>query len=401
MGSLWSSYRESYSGLPRAAWLLAGAQLVNSSGTMVIFFLTLYLTSRMGFTLESAGEVLSAYGLGSLAGTLAGGALSDRLGPHTVQRLSLSGTAVLLALLGAMGTLAAILVAAILWGFFNAALFPANAAAMAAVCPATVRARGFVLNRLANNLGATVGPVIGGLLARRDYRYLFWVDAGTCLAAALVLWRLFPARASRPPEASRAPKGPWRADTVLLGLMASTLGLSLVIAQVFSELGIYLKKAEGLSEPTIGALLAVNTVLIVLVQMPIIHAMERFSRARAACAGASLFALGFGLMPFVRGPALVALTVAVWTFGEMLAFPSLMTAVSLRAPPGSQGRYQGLHAVAFSLGMTIGPALGAWLSETRGFSSLWLAVAAVAFVVALLLAALPERSPAQSPVAGR
>jgi len=35
-------YREAYRGLPRAAWMLAAAALVNSSGTMVIFFLRLY-----------------------------------------------------------------------------------------------------------------------------------------------------------------------------------------------------------------------------------------------------------------------------------------------------------------------------------------------------------------------
>jgi MFS family permease len=75
----------------------------------------------------------------------------------------------------------------------------------------------------------------------------------------------------------------------------------------------------------------------------------------------------------------------------MLAFPSLMTAVSLRAPPGAQGRYQGLHALAFSVGMTLGPLLGARISAAHGWGALWLCAAGLALGVAALLGALPEQ----------
>jgi predicted MFS family arabinose efflux permease len=272
---------------------------------------------------------------------------------------------------------------------------------MASVCPEPVRAKGFVLNRLANNLGATIGPVAGGLLARHDYRYLFWVDGGTCLVAAVLLWRLFPGGPSRrsPGQPARA-RSPWAIDVGVLGLLASTVLLSLVIAQVFSAFAPYVRASEGLPELAIGMLLAVNTVLIVAVQMPLIHAVQGFPRTRAACAGGLLFAAGFGMMPLHRGVLFLAFTVAVWTFGEMLAFPSVMTAMSLRAPPGAQGRYLGLHSLAFSLGMTAGPALGARLVDARGFPALWLAVAAVALAAAAILGALPPSSNRAAPEGG-
>jgi len=60
-------YRRAYSGLPREAWLLFALNLVNASGTMVVFFLSLYLTRQLGFTPARAGQALSLYGLGSLA----------------------------------------------------------------------------------------------------------------------------------------------------------------------------------------------------------------------------------------------------------------------------------------------------------------------------------------------
>ncbi len=73
-------YRDARDGLSRLAWLMAAVQLVNQSGTMVVFFLSLYLTRRLGFLENQAGQVGSAYGLGMLLGTITGGVLSDQLG---------------------------------------------------------------------------------------------------------------------------------------------------------------------------------------------------------------------------------------------------------------------------------------------------------------------------------
>ncbi len=69
---------------------------------------------------------------------------------------------------------------------------------MARECPPPVRTKGFALNRLAANLGVTIGPVLGGYLAMWNYRALFWVDGLTSLAALALFSRLFQERASGP-----------------------------------------------------------------------------------------------------------------------------------------------------------------------------------------------------------
>ena len=177
------TYKEAYGGLPRAAWLLALLELVNRCGTMVIFFLTLYMTRRLGFTVVQAGSVMSAYGVGSMLGTYLGGRLCDRIGAYHVQKLSLGVSAALLVLLqwprGAWA-LAALLLAL---AAFSDALHPANAAATAQICTPELRPKGFALHRLAGNLGISVGPVVGGALAALDYKWLFWADGLTSLLA--------------------------------------------------------------------------------------------------------------------------------------------------------------------------------------------------------------------------
>ena len=377
-------YREAYSGLPRDAWVLSLILFIDMSGTMVIFFLSLYLTRRLGFSVFQSGQVLSAYGFGMLFGALLGGQASDRIGSRTTQQLCMFGAGLSLFALGVSRGFAAVFLCVLLYGLFSSALFPAIASAMAQVCAPGVRSRGFVLNRLASNLGATIGPVIGGFLAGHDFRLLFWVDGTTCLLAGLAFFVLFPpAGASvRPPGPKRRPAAPWWRDRVLLAVLAGTVGVSLIFNQLWGTFPIYVRTVYALPENLIGPLFAVNTVLIVLFQMVLTHGVERFPRGRVAAAGAAFLGLGFGLMPFGRGWLYGAMTVAVWTIGEMLFIPTVTTMISLRAAEENQGRYQSLLSLAFGLGFVVGPSLGTRVYERFGGTAVWLGAAGLAAVVA-------------------
>ena len=108
-------YVQAYRGLPRRAWILFAVNLVNSSGSMVIFFLSLYLTRELGLTTARAGQALSLYGVGSLVGAYAGGWLADRVGSIAVQKMSLAMCGIALIALGQARTMAGIL--PLLFGF--------------------------------------------------------------------------------------------------------------------------------------------------------------------------------------------------------------------------------------------------------------------------------------------
>ncbi len=75
------TYRNAYSGLSRSTWLLSVIMLINRSGTMVIPFMTLYLTSpAMGYTVGQAGFVFGLFGAGAFFGAYFGGRLTDKIG---------------------------------------------------------------------------------------------------------------------------------------------------------------------------------------------------------------------------------------------------------------------------------------------------------------------------------
>ncbi|MGE3966020.1 MAG: MFS transporter, partial [Planctomycetota bacterium] len=152
-------------GVPAGVWGLSAVILVNRAGTMVMPFLSLYLTQKLGLPKESAGIVIATYGAGAMVGVMLGGYLSDRIGPATVMLTSLVLSAVALLILGGLRTSGDIQVCLFLFAVVADMFRPANAAAIATACPARYQSRAFAVQRLAVNAGMTIGPAIGGYLA--------------------------------------------------------------------------------------------------------------------------------------------------------------------------------------------------------------------------------------------
>jgi predicted MFS family arabinose efflux permease len=393
-------YIRAYSGLPGRAWILFTVNLVNSSGSMVLFFLSLYLTRKLGFSPARAGAVLSLYGLGSLGGAYLGGWLADRIGSISVQKASLALCGVLLIALGQVSAVAVISPLIFFFALAAGALYPANATTMSRVCPPDLQVKGFALNRLANNLGVTIGPAVGGLLALRNYRLLFWADGLTSLAAAVVLAILWknPASAIQTPKVERAavPPGrsPWR-DGPFLFLMLIFLVWSAVFIQVFVTFPLYIRNVYGLAENRIGQLLAVNTIMIVVLEMILMEKIKKYPLTRMINLSFIMLGAGLGLMPLGRGFAFAALTVAVWTFGEMLSMPLVSALIASRADDATRGRYMGVFSLGFSLAFIVAPTAGTAVYGRFGGEALWFGCAAISLLLAaafsLLRPALAKR----------
>jgi predicted MFS family arabinose efflux permease len=380
-------YKEAYAGLPRGAWLLACADFVNRTGFMVLVFLNIYLTRHLHFSLAQAGHVLSGYGVGAIAGGYLGGYLADRIAPRRVMIGSLVLSGGLLIAAGYASTYGAILVLIFCYGIAATALFPANDTAMSRFCQGELRAKGFALRRLASNLGITFGPVVGGYLILIDYRWIFWADGLTSLAAAAVI-AVFMGLPSAPLDAKaadavvpgEAAPSPWK-DGAYLKFMGLFLIVATVFAQIFSTFPLYLNVAYGLKENRIGPLWAVNTLMIVTIEMVLLHRLRKKSPMAVISAGACLLGMGFALLPLGRTALFAAFTVAVWTMGEILTMPLTATVASTRAGATSAGRYLGLLSLVFSLSMFIGPLAGNALYGAAGGTGLWL-IAGASSVVA-------------------
>lgn len=391
------TYHDAFAGLPREVWWLAGVTLVNRAGTMVLPFLVLYLTRERGYGIGQAGGFLALYGCGSIVGTFLGGRLTDRVGARPVQLSSLALTGLTLFGLGQLRSTLAIGAAVVLLATWTESFRPANSTAVAAATTDAQRPRAYGLQRLAINLGFSLGPVVGGLLAEVNYGLLFWVDGVTCLAAALLLFRTVPYRA--PPTsaervaAARSGRSPWR-DRVFVGFLVLTLLQGLVFFQLQGTFVYYLREARGFSEGVIGGLLAVNTVIIVLLEMVLIRRVERYSALRVIAVASVLLGLGYGLLPHGASQAFVIGTIAVWTVGEMLGAPMSMVFVAARSEQANRGRYMGAFAMCFAVSQLVAPILGTRTYAALGGDAVWHGCLALGLVSGLGMFLLAHRSDA-------
>lgn len=396
-----ATYREAFSGLNRSVWLLSAATLVNRSGTMVLPFLVLYLTDKLGLAPATAGRVLAVYGVGGVIGSYLGGWLCDRIEARRVMEGSLFLSGIGFLVLGQIESLSAILVTVFFLSLVAEGFRPANSTALAAASPPEQRTRSFALNRLAINVGMTLGPSIGGFLAMIDYRWLFLADGATCLLASFLLWFSFRgirlAAEDHAPRAAAAAgaRSPLRDYPFLVMLVLFYL-TALITFQMFSTLPLFLRDQQGFTEAEIGLVMSINTLLIVLFEMILVHRVGGRDPLRLIGLGGLLFGLGLALLPFGSGFVYVAFTVVVWTVGEMLSFPLAAGVVANRAEEANRGRYMGLFTISFEGAFIVAPLTGTWIYQTYGANTLWYlcgAVGAVIWVGFYALSRLTSRSP--------
>jgi predicted MFS family arabinose efflux permease len=382
-------------GLPREAWVLCISTLVNRSGTMALPFLVLYLTQGRGLPPAKASLVLSVYGLGGLfVGPLAG-RVADRLGALRIMQWSLLLSGCILLVFPALGHYGTILALTVVLSVVTEAFRPANLSLLSQVVEPEQRKAVFALNRLAVNLGMSVGPAVGGLLAGTSFSLIFWVDGATSLLAALTL--VFGFRAGRGENAGRPAarggaeegKPAWR-DAALWGFVVALLPVLAVFFQLNSTLPLFLVRDLGQKAAAFGFLLSINTLIIVFVEVPLNLAIAHWPHRRTMVLGVLLTGLGFGGYALAGGFWSAVPATVVWTFGEMLLFPGTAAFVADLSPESRRGEYMGLYTMTFAIAFTVGPFAGTVLYSALGASVLWGASAVAALVSALLMARVKE-----------
>ncbi|WP_067508798.1 MFS transporter [Actinoplanes sp. TFC3] len=376
--------REAAGGLPRQFWFLWAGTLINRLGAFVVLYLAIYLTQDLHFTPSKAGLVLGAYGVGGAAGTLTGGVLADRWGRRPTMLTSQFAAAVLMLALGFADGFWQLLLGTLVLGLFTEGVRPAFQAMMIDVVPDADRVRAYSLNYWAINLGFACSAVLAGLAAKASYLLLFVVDAGSTLLTACI--SLIFLAETRPVRAAiRRVKGPGLGtvfkDRVFVVFLVLNFLIVLVFMQHTSTLPIAMT-TDGLSTSTFGWVIAINGLMIVLGQLFVPKLIDGYNRSRVLALAILIVGAGFGLTAFADSAGFYAVTVVVWTLGEMLQAPSNSALVAELSPSLLRGRYQGVNSLSWSAGSALAPAIGGFVQQHGGNVVLWLSCAAIGGVVA-------------------
>lgn len=356
---------------------------------MVVPFLSLYLKDNLHFTLSNIGWIMSAFGLGSVAGSWLGGKLTDKIGYYKVMVYSLWITGVLFIGLQFLNTFVSICFGVFVVMLVADSFRPALFVALNAYSKPENKIRSLTLIRLAINLGFSAGPALGGIIiVGLGYGGLFWVDGITCIIASIVLLDVLNPKKAIELDKSKTenPVSAYKDKAFLVFLLAMML-FGIVFLQYFSTIPIYYKDIHKLSELQIGLILGMNGFLIFVFEMPLIKWLEntRYTKLWLMFFGAVLTGLSLLILNFTSWIGVLILGMLLMTFGEMIAFPFSNAFAAERARKGNQGEYMALYSISFSFAHIFGHNAGLQMTSQLGFDSTWYIISGIAAICALLL----------------
>jgi predicted MFS family arabinose efflux permease len=383
-------YVDAYRGLNPATWWLSFVMLINRMGTMVLPFMTLYLTESKHYSIGKAGLVVSIFGIGSICGGFIGGKITDKVGFYFLQLFSLIGGGIMFIVLGQMESFGSICVTTFILSIINESFRPANAAAIAHYSAEENRTRSYSLNRLAINLGWAAGGALGGFIASKNYELLFWIDGLTNITAAFLLWMFL-----APSKNAATSKKPVRDESIktnsaykdkpYLAFIFFTVLFSYSFFQLFTTMPVFYRRELHMTETYIGIVMAMNGILIALFEMVIIHNLEGKKHVLQYITIGVLFT-GFSFVMFNILPGAGMLAIAsmlIVTVGEVLSMPFMNTYWISRSSVNNRGQYAGLYTMCWSAAQVLGPSTGSQIAEHWGFNGLWWFIGIVCLISAL------------------
>lgn len=392
MRGYFQTYLNSYRGISRPSWMLALVMLINRVGAMVLPFLGIYMTDSLGFTLSQTGIVLSCFGIGAMVGSTLGGWLTDRKGHFNVQLISFFLSVPVFFMLPQFTTVFSLALGVFTLSVITETFRPANSVSISSYAKPENITRAFSLNRMALNLGFSIGPAIGGILAAYSYQLLFYGNGFTAAVAGFIFYTYFkkiqPNKRKNIDGSEAAVTkektgvSPWKDPPFLIFSLLCCF-YSICFFQFLSTLPIFYREIHHLSEANIGLILAFNGMVVFLLEMLLVQIAERKMRpVNIIITGTLLLSACFLILLIPGGQWILFLSMLIMSISEILCMPFMATVSVKRAGKGREGAYMGLNALAFSSAHVFAPLLGTNIAAHYGYNVLWISVAALGIITA-------------------
>ncbi|WP_203777369.1 MFS transporter, partial [Actinoplanes nipponensis] len=347
----------------RDAWLALGVNTLSCLGSgLTMPFLLVYLHAVRGLPLPVAGLVLATIGVAGLVVVPLTGPLVDRVGALRafVGGLLLGGVGI--ALFAPATTAWAAFAAAVVYGCSGGLTWNSFATLLSRLAPPAERGAVFALRYTSANAAFGAGALIAGLVTAGEtpgpYVAVLLIDALSYVLFAVAMLTL---RVTLPPPpTSRGGYRPVLRDRALLGVVAvNTLFTVFALAQTSTVFAAWVTGPGGSSARVAGLAFALNIVVLLLAQLPILAKVRGRSRLRVAALAGTFFAAAWLTLATGAGrPALIIAALGIFALGEALLSPTLPALANDLAPEELRGRYNAVFALSQQLGPVVAPVLG-------------------------------------------
>jgi len=389
-----------FKGLPKQVYYLSAIRVIMALGSLVFPFLSLMMTSYLGFNEFQSGCVMIFVSAGNIIGSFGGGKLGDMYRRKKVF-VTASVVAVVFSFLAGFLAPSIYMLPCILLSYFASSLvMPVVAAMITDNSDETNRAECFSILFLTQNIGYAIGPSVGGMLYYSHMKWIFYGEAIMYTIAIVIAIFMIrdiyhvPTREERLTiklaQKQHQNVAGGESTLALLLSMPILLGFILILALLtacYQEIGFVLPMqfedmiGAELGSKYAGYIWTANGLTIVFATPLIISLSKRRNQLKNVMVAAGLYAVGFGLNGYIDWPFGILLVAIIWSAGEILISTGAGVFIASYSPETHVARFQSLYEVARGLGRGIGPTICGWYLLNHDYRQMWTMVALVCIVM--------------------
>ncbi|MBP1755215.1 MAG: transporter [Firmicutes bacterium] len=373
---------DTYRGLPRNMYIMFGATVINRFGDFVMPFLTMYLTIKIGLSIEVAGIIVTVCSLIGIPSSLIGGKLADEIGRKRTYMIAQAGAALALVPCAFLTNPAVIVVFLMLSTFFHGAVRPPMNAIITDMLSPEQRQSGFSLQYLGINIGVALGPIVAGFLFKNLLPLLFIGDALTSFIAMFLIWRNVKEvkadelKKTVYTEQEKEEKG--NVLTALLKRPQITFFLltyiiySFIYTQHRFSLPLTAEAIFGESGASkFGILMSINAFTVLFCTVGVTSLTKRFRPLINITIAGIFYAMGFGMLGFVNSYPFFIMSTVIWTIGEILVVTNFGVYLADNSPSNFRARFNAIGSLSWSIGAALGTSIAGKFIEEIGLNYIW------------------------------
>jgi MFS family permease len=329
-------------------------------------FLSIYLYEVRNLSMSLIGSILGISTIFGIIGRILGGLLSDYFGSKNVLVISFfirSFIFLSISIVIAFNLDYRLFIPILI---LNSLFFSINMSNLdtlvAQLSKEEDRNLAYSINRVGVNLGWSLGPAIGGVIAVKSFSLLFFISFLATIFSSIMLQLTIP-NTNKTLKSFEFPIKDILNNRQFLLFSLFSLGFFITMSQLISTLSVYATSFVKISKNELGILYAINGLLVVFLQMPISNYIEKIDEKRALVIGTFFYFIGYLSIGFANDFYHLLISIIIITIAEMFVVPSAQTIASILSDKNKLGSFIGFFGLFQGLGWAIGPIIGGFFMD--------------------------------------